>query len=159
MAKSYRQLLIDCEVHDELLAFRERLSMEVFNTPQHLGLGSVVKILMEHARGFPPDMVWLRERTQHAPQRGRPRRSDPNYRPRSRMLGKDPLGHDWTSPKANPALSVCRNCDDMKTAEYPWGKGYKCPRSNHWTRSSLFLLQFTEEEIGWCDEQKRPSEA
>lgn len=153
MPKSYRQLLLDLEVHERLLAARTRISELFFYVEGQLGMGSVVALLLEHFASSPPDMEWLKERVMQAPRRGRPRASDPRYTPVPKGVKRtDKHGHEWISPAATPELRVCKLCDDF---HYPPGdifeRGHPCTKRNARTKAQLLQLHFTAEEVAWAD--------
>lgn len=149
MAKSYRQFLMAVETYEELIALRERLSLNFFQVGHSLGVGVVVKILIDHAANVPPDYDWLKAQAEKAPKRGRPRRSDPNFIPEGKRR-YDKLGHSWVSPAARADIGVCRHCDDVRHRDSPTGRGYPCKKNNPWTKAELLALTFTTEEVAWA---------
>jgi hypothetical protein len=76
-AISYRQLMIDARVHDELTDARTALSQLLFSKPSVIGLSAMIAVLMDHWRESPPNPEWVRKRRDHVPKRGRPRKSEP----------------------------------------------------------------------------------
>jgi hypothetical protein len=155
MPKSYRQLLLDLEVHERLLAARTRISELFFYVEGQLGMGSVVSLLLEHFANTPPDLEWLKERVMQAPRRGRPRVSDPRYTPVPHgTQRKDAHGHEWVSPAANPEIRVCKRCDDSHWPPHRYEFGRPCKNSTgfKWTKEILTAnWHFTAEEVAWAD--------
>lgn len=152
MAKSYRQLLIDADVHEELLGVRARVSDLFFHVEGQLGLSSTIKVLLAHFAAVPPAEGWLREQTKGLPIRGRPRKSDPAYTPLPKGDGsKNRAGHRWVSPKARPDISFCTVCEDMKHPDNPEGRGMLVctPTRQQATMEMLAHLSFTPEEVTW----------
>lgn len=157
MPKSYRQLLIDLEVHEQLHAARARISELFFHIEGQLGLSSVIALLLEHYANTPPELEWLRKRVLLMPMRGRPRTSNPNFVPVPHGLPpkKDQLGHEWASPAAKPKLRVCKRCHGLDwPEEFHLAGSHPCrgtpvaPQTKELLMKNLF---FTAEEVAWAD--------
>lgn len=162
MATSYTMVPVRPDVHERLLAVRARVSEMFRSNEGSLGLSPMLVVLLEHFENAPPDLDWLRAVVEAQPRRGRPRRSKPVTKvdewgkevvvqPRRGPSAQGRLEHRWTSPKANPDLSVCMRCDDFR----PEGRGstHCKPMDKPWTKKQLLPFGFTAEELAWAPDE------
>lgn len=167
MPRYVTTIQVDAEIHNRLVEVRSRLSSEQRGNENSIGLAPMLSLLLDHWQQNQPPELWLNERVQLYPKRGRPPRQLPGTairtsgeRWRDQVQTKD---HELIAPAkltgtAHPVYH-CKHCNMVWSTWDFKRPPAVCPRDGKfsslyqpkaWTKIELLALGFTDDEVAWC---------
>lgn len=108
----YTQINVAKETHEKLDRLRREFSDQAYQSPNLLGIGAALAIVIDRFLEAYPDQEWLDAKIREQPKRGRPRTDPRTAEGVARRMEGDQQ-HVFRQLKENPKVRICTLCSDQ----------------------------------------------